>query len=408
MAGSCPMAGRRGLLAGLAGAGAGLALPARATMGATDPADIAYPFHGPHQAGVTTPPQPAGLVAAFDVLATDRAGLERLLRTLTARIAFLTRGGPVPQRDPKLPPLDSGLMGPVVRPDGLTVTVSLGASLFDRRFGLAALRPRHLHPMTRFPNDALDAALCHGDLALQICSHRAETNLHALRDIIKWTPDTLAPRWKREGFLPLEPGRAMHETPRNLMGFKDGTANPDAGDAALMRRYVWVGADRAEPAWAVGGSYQVVRIIRMQVEHWDRTPLGEQQTIFGRDRETGAPLGQAREHDVPDYASDPEGRRIPLDAHIRLANPRTAETAGSVILRRPYSYSHGLTRAGQMDMGLLFIVYQADLAAGFLAVQARLNGEPLEEYIKPVGGGYFFALPGVREGGFLGEGLLAA
>lgn len=395
---------------GLAAGSAGLALPAQAAqMAAGDPADIAYPFHGMHQAGVLTPPQAAALVVAFDVLATDRAGLERLFRTLTARIAFLTQGGAVPRRDPKLPPLDSGLMGPVVRPDGLTITVSLGASAFDGRFGLARVKPRHLQPMAGFPNDALDAAQCHGDLLLQICSHRAETNVHALRDIIKWTPGTLAPRWKLDGFLPVEAGRAMHETPRNLLGFKDGTANLDTSDAALMERQIWVTADQGEPGWAVGGSYQVVRIICMLVEHWDRTPLGEQQTIFGRDRESGAPLGQAREFDVPAYVADPDGKRIPLDAHIRLANPRTPETAGSLILRRPYSYSRGLTRAGQMDMGLLFVVYQADLAAGFLTVQARLNGEPLEEYIRPVGGGYFFALPGVRRrDGFLGEALLEA
>jgi deferrochelatase/peroxidase EfeB len=162
-------------------------------------------------------------------------------------------------------------------------------------------------------------------------------------------------------------------------------------------------------SWAVGGSYQVVRIIRMLVEHWDRTPLAGQQTIFGRNRDSGAPLGQAREFDIPDYAGDPEGMRIPLDAHIRLANPRTPETAGSLLLRRPYSYARGLTRAGQMDMGLLFVVYQADLAAGFLAVQARLNGEPLEEYIKPFGGGYFFVLPGVPDPSrYLAQPLLEA
>ncbi|OJY66687.1 MAG: peroxidase [Rhodospirillales bacterium 70-18] len=413
-------ASRRGLLLGLAAGGAGMLAPtaqaapalaasAQAAPAQVDPAAMAHPFHGPHQAGITTAQQAAGLVVAFDVLADSPAGLERLLRTLTARIAFLTQGGPVPVRDPRLPPADSGLLGPVVRPDNLTMTVSAGASLFDDRFGLAHARPRHLTRMERFPNDALDAAQCHGDLLVQICSNSAETNIHALRDIVKHLPDLLAPRWKLDGFLPLDPTRPGGETPRNLMGFKDGTANLDQRDAGLMGRHVWVTPEQREPAWAAGGSYQVVRIIRMLVEHWDRTPLGEQQAIFGRDRATGAPLDGRGEHDLPDYAADPAGKRIKLDAHIRLANPRTPQTESGLILRRGYNFSRGLTRAGQMDLGLLFVCFQADLAAGFLTVQGRLNGEPLEEYIRPVGGGYFFALPGVPGAdGFLGEGLLGA
>ena len=70
---------------------------------------------------------------------------------------------------------------------------------------------------------------------------------------------------------------------------------------------------------------------------------------------------------------------------------------------------YGATNAGQLDMGLLFACFQSDLAAGFLSVQARLNGEQLEEYIKPTGGGYFFVLPGIpNESRFLGQGLLEA
>ncbi|MEQ4616954.1 MAG: iron uptake transporter deferrochelatase/peroxidase subunit [Corticimicrobacter sp.] len=370
------------------------------------------PYLGVHQAGVTTPRPSAGMMASFFVLAEDRAGLERLFRILSARIAFLTQGGTQPQRDPKLPPPGSGILGPDVPPDNLTVTVSVGTSLFDPRFGLAAVKPRELHQMQRHPNDALDAALCHGDLSIQLCANTPDTIIHALRDIIKNTPDLLLLHWKQEGSVPPiaeRPGQPA-ESARNFLGFRDGSANPDAGDAALMDRVVWVQPGQGEPAWAVGGTYQAVRIIRNFVERWDRTPLQEQEAIFGRQRDSGAPLdGGATEHDVPDYHADPEGLRTPMDSHIRLANPRTPGSEANLMLRRPFNYSNGVTRSGQLDMGLLFICYQADLEKGFITVQKRLDGEPLEEYLKPVGGGFFFTLPGMRTADdWLGRSLMEA
>ena len=369
------------------------------------------PFHGVHQAGVLTPQQAATILVAFDVLAADKADLERLFRLLTARLRFLTRGGPAPDTpNPRMPPVDSGILGEFIAPDNLTVTVSVGHSLFDERFGLAPQMPKKLQRMARFPNDALDADLCHGDLLLQICANTQDTAIHALRDVIKHTPDLLSVRWKREGFISAHAARSKgKETPINLLGFKDGTANPDSGDAALMDKIIWVTKEQGEPAWAVGGTYQAVRIIQFRVEFWDRTPLGEQQTIFGREKLSGAPLGMQNERDVPDYANDPDGEVIALDSHIRLANPRTPETAENLMMRRGYSYSLGVSNVGQLDMGLLFVCYQHDLEKGFLTVQKRLNGEALEEYIKPVGGGYFFALPGVPdEQHYLGQALLEA
>lgn len=407
-----PFAGRRGLLlAGglLAGAGGASAQLMREPPGRDEAAArTAEPFYGPHQPGIVTPPPAAGLVAAFNVLATDRAGLERLFRVLTERAAFLMAGGTPPALDPRFPPLDSGILGPEIVPDGLTITVAAGASLFDDRFGLAAQRPAELETMRGFPNDALDRDHVHGDLLLQICANVPMSVLHALRDIIKNTPDLLRLRWKLDGFLPPHTASGPPETPRNLLGFKDGTANIDPSDAALLDRLVWVQPGGAEPGWTAGGSYMAVRIIRNLVERWDRTPLREQEAIMGREKTSGAPLGKTDEHDDPDIAADPEGKRIPHDAHIRLANPRTPAAMATRILRRPYNYNRGVTRAGQLDMGLLFICFQSSLRAGFIAIQERLNGEPLEEYIKPVGGGYFFALPGVpAPDRFLGQDLLA-
>lgn len=415
---SCP--GRRGLLFGLGLGAAGSALGLGSARAAPAPAESQVPaaendgtqdvqaFYGQHQAGIVTPQPAAALFASFDVLASDKADLTRLMKMLTGRIAFLMKGGAVIKVDDKFPPADSGLMGKTVFPDNLTMTVGLGASLFDSRFGLQNERPKHLTPMAQFPNDRLEEELCHGDLLIQICSNTAETNIHALRDIIKHTPDLLSVRWKIDGFLPPHTVKKLgRDTVRNLLGFKDGTANLNARDEALMDEVVWTRGDRDEPAWTHGGSYQVVRLIRMLVERWDRTPLQEQQTIIGREKTEGAPLGLAGEKTDPDYAGDPEGNRIPLDAHIRLANPRTAATASNLILRRAYNFSNGVTKAGQLDMGLIFVSFQSDLNAGFIAVQSRLNGEPLEEYIKPVGGGYFFTLPGVMTtNDYLGKPLL--
>lgn len=392
-----------GLLSGAAAVGGGCPVSGAAaesfSPGAVSPSarEERQPFYGAHQAGVTTPQQAAMMLVAFDVLVDDKAGLTQLFQLLTERIAFLTQGGEAPLvSNPQLPPLDSGILGEHIWPDNLTITVSVGASLFDERYGLAALKPTKLQTMTRFPNDALDANVCHGDLLLQICANTPDTVIHALRDIIKHTPDSLSVRWRREGFISNHAARSKgKETPINLLGFKDGTANPDAANQTLMDAVLWVTPDQQEPAWTVGGSYQAVRIIQFRVEFWDRTPLGEQQAIFGREKLSGAPLGMKHEHDEPDYRQDPEGKVIPLDAHIRLANPRTPETQSSLMLRRGYSYSAGVTASGQLDMGLLFVCYQHDLEKGFLTVQNRLNGEALEEYIKPVGGGYFFVLPGV-------------
>ena len=370
-----------------------------------------HAFYGAHQQGILTPRPAAGIVAAFDVLATTPDALADLFKTLTARIAFLTQGGPAEQADPGFPPPDSGILGPDIPPDALTITVSVGASLFDDRFGLSAVKPHQLVRMARFPNDALDASLCHGDLLLQFCANTPDTNIHALRDIVKNLPGALMLRWKQEGSVPVRkaPAGTPPENARNFLGFRDGSANPDSSDARLMDDLVWVREQAPEPAWTVGGSYQAVRLIRNFVERWDRTPLREQEMILGRRKATGAPLDGKTEADEPNYTQDPKGAVTPMDAHIRLANPRTEAATATRILRRPFNYSNGVTRSGQLDMGLLFISYQADLEQGFIAVQRRLDGEPLEEYIKPVGGGYFFVLPGARDqGDYLGRGMLAA
>ncbi|GAA5186643.1 iron uptake transporter deferrochelatase/peroxidase subunit [Rugosimonospora acidiphila] len=404
--------GRRGFLSGVLGAGAG-ALGATALTGATAHADVsgaaatpsAFPFHGPHQQGILTPAQRSGLVAAFDATTSSRAELAELFQTITARARALTAGGAPGDLGISGPPADNGVLGPGVPADGLTVTLSVGASLFDARFGLAAQRPAKLTTMPDFPNDALRRELCDGDLLLQICAHNPDTAVHALREISRATRGGMQPRWRQSGFV--SPPRPAG-TPRNLMGFKDGTANPDTSDGADMAKLVWTRGGDGEPAWTTGGSYHVVRLIRMLVEFWDRVNLREQENMIGRRKDSGAPNTGSSEFDAPDFVHDPSGESIPTNAHIRLANPRTAQTDSSRLLRRPYNYDNGVDPNGQLDMGLVFIAFNQDLERQFAAVQKRLVDEPLVDYISPYGGGYFFALPGVQDPrDWFGRGLLA-
>ena len=367
-------------------------------------------FEGPHQTGITALPIPEqGLVASFNLQTRDRAGLKATLQDLTDEIRGLMAGRPPEVRGPAYPPVDSGILGDRPPADNLSIVVGLGASVFDDRFGLADRKPKDLVTMPFLANDRLDPKLSHGDVSVIFEAGHNDTVQFALRQLMRRTRGELVLKWMIDGYARgIGAGQTSEaKTPRNLLGFKDGTANLDVEDPGVMDRHVWVQPGDGEPEWTEGGSYQAVRIIRMFVEFWDRTRLTEQEDLIGRAKLSGAPLGMQDEFEDPDYPEDPDGKRIKLDAHIRLANPRTPETEENLILRRGFNYSRGFDGAGRLDQGLAFIAYQRSLKKGFLAVQERLKGEPLEEYIMPVGGGFFFMLPGVTGADrFLGDRLV--
>ncbi|MGH3253105.1 MAG: Dyp-type peroxidase, partial [Trebonia sp.] len=307
---------RRNFLKGTAAGAAGTALvggvliggahaDANAATQASGPVEEAsYPFHGARQSGVLTPgpsaKQAYTSVVAFDSMASDKAALTDLLQTISTRARFLTTGGTPPNLGISQPPSDSDVLGPVIPADGLTVTTSVGSTLFDDRYGIAAAKPLKLKPMVNFPNDSPEPAWLHGDLLLQFSANHPDTIHHAIRDLTKHTRGGMQMRWKMEGYN--SPPRPSG-TSRNLLGFKDGTANPTGTLASAL---IWVD-DPKEPSWAQGGSYVVVRLIRMLVEFWDRVSINEQEGMFGRRRDTGAPLDGTSEFDTPNYKTDPHG-----------------------------------------------------------------------------------------------------
>jgi deferrochelatase/peroxidase EfeB len=328
-------------------------------------------FTGAHQAGIVTPPADQSTVTALDAIAVSRAELVTALQQLSSQAQSLSRGYRFAVRDRSDPPPDSGMLGTTVAPDGLTVTIGFGASLFDHRYGLRDRRPEGLTRMPRFADDEIDAARAHGDVLVTLNAHQRDTLVHALRELLRPVRGAFAIRWTLDGFLGADRGPGAR---RNLFGFHDGTANP-------------VGAVRDRAVWRPdGGTFQVVRTIRMHTEFWDRVGLREQETMIGRTRDTGAKLAP-----------------VPGDAHIRLARPGDVR-----ILRRAFNYHRGVDADGQLDQGLLFLAYNASLQDQFEVVQRRLAGEPMTDYVTPVGGGYYYVPGGARsDADWVGSTLLA-
>jgi deferrochelatase/peroxidase EfeB len=362
------------------------------------------PFYGLRQAGVTTAQQKQLQFASFDVT-TDRVEeLRRLLRAWTELAARMARGATGPDPNSTSSVVDSGetvgLAGA-----RLTLSVAFGPGLFETSFadsGFAGGRPSALVDIPAFPGDRLDLDRSAGDLCVQACADDPQVAFHAVRNLAAVGRGTVVIRWTQRGFRPsaLEPQEAAGAG-RNLLGFKDGTNNLDPADEERMAANVWVGPED-EPAWMRGGTYMVVRRIRMRLEHWDSVSLEGQERTFGRHKLSGAPLGGEAEADPVDPA------RLPPDCHILQANPRREGSEAERMLRRSYSFADGIDeRFGELDAGLFFICFQRDPRKQFIPIQQRLaENDHLSEYIVHTGSAIFAIPPGVQEGGYIGETLL--
>ncbi|WOQ16391.1 iron uptake transporter deferrochelatase/peroxidase subunit [Raineyella sp. W15-4] len=414
--GAAPGVSRRGMIAGalwgglggaiLGGAGGGAAGWALATRDRPDTIDLgsSQPFYGqPHQGGIATAPQRYSMFTAFSMAesATTR-DLQVLLARWSAAIAVLQRGDPVGtvQPDsPVQPPKDTGeAYG--LSPANLTVTVGLGPGLFGDRYGLARFKPAEFAALPALNGDTLDPRLTGGDLSVQACADDPQVCYHAVRNLARIGRSTVTPSWTVLGFGRASAGPGQ-DTPRNLMGFKDGTRNVSTPEQ--YDQWVWIrGADQP---WMEGGSYQVVRKIRMLLETWDTDRIGDQQSVFGRDKREGAPLSGQHEFDTPDFAAsgtngDP---LIPATSHIALAAHENND--GTLILRRPYNYTDGLDAEGRLDAGLLFICY-VNHPEHFVRLQNRLGAsDRLNEYIRHIGSAVFAVPPAPAEGHYLAETL---
>ncbi|GHJ38045.1 iron uptake transporter deferrochelatase/peroxidase subunit [Streptomyces sp. TS71-3] len=385
--------GGAGLALGAAAAGGAAAAVTSGDSGGRGSSEAAaVAFHGTHQAGVSTPVQDRLHFAAFDVKTDDREEFVQLLKDWTAAAARMTGGRTVGHGAaglPEAPPDDTGeAVG--LKPSRLTLTLGFGPSLFER-FGLKDRRPEALVDLPKFPGDNLDPARSGGDLCVQACADDPQVAVHAIRNLARIGFGTVAIRWSQLGFGKTSSTTPGAQTPRNLMGFKDGTRNIASDETKRLDEHVWVGAKDGTD-WMAGGSYLVARRIRMNIETWDRTSLQEQEDVFGRDKREGAPVGKPKEHDEPFLPA------MKPTAHVRLAHPDSNN--GATILRRGYSFTDGTDGLGRLEAGLFFLAYQRDVRKGFITVQRHLaRQDALNEYIQHVGSAVFAIPPGVRDAG---------
>jgi deferrochelatase/peroxidase EfeB len=398
-----------GLLA-LAGSASGGLAAERPTSGSSAGAA----FWGTHQAGITTPQQSYTYFMAFDLIATKQTEVVDLLRSWTSTASRLTSGQTAEPLGTNVdaPAADSG-EALSLAPAQLTVTFGFGAGLFSKdgvdRYGVAARRPEALIDLQRFNGDQLVPEASGGDLSVQACANDPQIAFHAVRQLAARAYGIADVRWAQSGFLSKP---ADGETPRNLMGFKDGTHRP-----AAVEKVVWVGAEG--PDWMRGGSYLVVRRIRMALEHWDRTNVGFQEQTMGRHKYSGAPLGLTHENEPLRLdRNDKDGNPvIPENAHVRLANAATND--GAELLRRGYSYNDGVNftaerwppwRQGmEYDAGLFFLAYQRDPRTGFVPIFEKMaKFDMLNQFATHVGGGLFACPPGMRAGEFVGQRLFVS
>lgn len=415
---------RRGLIGvGLAAAGAGVGAaagiagatgatgvnPFAAATNGDESIDLStsHPFYATAarqpQGGIRTVPQRYCVFMTFDLSTSVTTDLQVLLARWSASIAQLQAGATVGSVEPAHgngvgadtgEALDLG-------PASLTVTVGLGPGVFDERFGLASQRPAKLADIPSLPSDRLQDELSGGDLSLQACADDPQVAYHAVRDLARIARGTATVRWTVMGFGRASAGPSQ-TTPRNLLGFKDGTRNITTDED--YDRFVWL--DRSA-GWMAGGTYQVVRKIQMNIEIWDADVVSDQQRVFGRTKIEGAPLSGGTEHTTPDFHARMAGAsgatKIDATSHVALAAHENND--GVKILRRPYNYTDGLNRYGQLDAGLLFAAYVND-PDHFTRIQRRLGAvDRLNDYVAHIGSAVFAVPPAPRKGSYIGEQL---
>lgn len=404
------------MASGIAGLLLGHERGQQAGASAHDVMTISYPFRGAHQPGITTSQQQQMHIAAYDVITDSRQDVIDLLTRWTLAAERLMAGQLVgePKEFREVAPDDTGEttnLGPAA----LTITFGFGATLFKKdgqdRFGIAAQCPPALAVgIPRMAAEKLDPQHCYGDLIIQACAEDPMVAMHAIHNLTRLAFGTASLRWSQLGYGRTSSTSTEQHTPRNLFGFKDGTANIKAEeDEDILNEHLWIQPGDEGGAVAAGGSYLCFRKIKQMMEVWDELILSEQETIIGRDKLHGAPLSGGSEHTAPDFKKvDADGNPlIAVDSHVARVHP--SHNGGRRMLRRGYNYMEGNDHLGRLKGGLFFIAFVRDPRTNFTPILQKMSTDQMTEYLQHIATGLYLIPSGVKaEETYVGQRIFEA
>lgn len=341
----------------------------------------AEPFYGDIQPGIATAQQEHAQWTAFDISRSEISSLQRLLRV------WSTDAGLLMQAKPAMGDAEGEL---AQASTGLTITFGFGYSLFQK-LSKQQKWPFSINEIPTFPIDKLQTEFSDGDLIVQVCGDDRVRVHHATRELIRDARPFASMKWQQAGFLSGSELR-QGQTPRNLFGQKDGTANFPANSLAFQST-VFAGP-------IAHATSMVIRRIRMDLDNWEKLIPDHKEKVIGRSLSTGAPLSGGDEFTNANFSAR-KGTQfaIPVDAHMRRAH----ETK-SFLHRRGYNYQ--VERPEGTESGLMFVSFQSEPVT-FVKIQKALsNLDALNTWTTPIGSGLYFVPPGCREGGWVGEGVI--
>jgi putative iron-dependent peroxidase len=283
--------------------------------------------------------------AAIFLVATIDDGGEEAVHDALADISGLVRA--IGFRDPS---------------KGLSAITSIGSDAWDRLF--SGPRPAELHPFIELEGPVHTAPATAGDLLFHIRAQTLDVCFELAGHILKAMAGAVTVVDEVHGFRFFDN--------RDLLGFVDGTENPDGAIAVSATA---VGDE--DPDFAESCYVHVQKYVH-DMSSWESLPVNEQERVIGRTK-------------LEDIELDDDAK--PADSHIAL-NVITDENGDELKIVR---HNMPFGEVGKGEYGTYFIGYSRTPAVTERMLRNMFLGDPpgntdrVLDFSTAITGGLFFS-----------------